>query len=81
MMWWGDGWGGAAWGWFALMHLLWWALVIIGIIALVRWGTSGGARHGRQVHENRALEILRERYARGEIDKEEFEERKRILSS
>lgn len=79
MMWWGDGWNGVAWGWFALMHVLWWVLIIGGIVALIRLGMGRGLLHGRLPDEGRALEILRERYARGEIDKEEFEERKRVL--
>ena len=71
-----DGWwsGGAMFG---LGHLLWWALVLLAIVALVRWLTKG-ARRGPG--EDRALEILRERYARGEIDKNEFEARKRDLA-
>lgn len=74
---WGDGWGTAAYGWLALMHLLWWAIVIIGIVGLVRW--SLGSRRGKPGSENTAMDILRERYARGEIGREEFEERKRVL--
>ena len=74
---WGDGWGNFAYGWFALVHLLWWAVVVIGIIGLVRW--SLGSRRGRAGAADAALDILRERYARGEISREEFEERKRVL--
>ena len=73
----GDGWGSAAYGWFALMHLLWWAVVVIGIIGLVRW--SLGSRRARPGATDAALDVLRERYARGEISREEFEERKRVL--
>lgn len=77
MMWWGDGWGGGGWGWFALMHILWWALIIFGIAGWVRW-TVGGAR-GKHQETDHALHILRERYARGEISKDEYEERKQVL--
>jgi len=81
---WGDmgnmmGYGGG-WGFFGVLHmLLWWVLIILGIVVLVKWlfsGTGGSA----QARENRALEILKERYARGEIGKDEFEQKKRDLS-
>lgn len=78
-MMWGYGWDGAGMGWFWLMHVLWWVLIIAGIVALVRWGLGSGIRSGHRREEDRALAILRERYGRGEIDKEEFEERKRVL--
>jgi putative membrane protein len=77
-MMWGDGWGGVGWAWFGLMHVLWWVLVIAGIVAVIRWLVDGG-RRGRPADENRALDILKERFARGEIDKDEYEERRRIL--
>lgn len=82
MMWWGDGWSSAAWGWFSLMHVLWWLLVIAGIVGVVRWVLQASARgkKGRS-GEDRALEILRERFARGEISQEEFDERKRVLNN
>jgi uncharacterized membrane protein len=38
------------------------------------------ARQGRESKSDAALEILRQRYARGDINKEEFEARKRDLS-
>ena len=72
------GWGGG-WGWFGFIHmLLWWFLIILGIAVLAKWlfGASGGTRIGEG---DRALSILRERYARGEIDKAEFEARERDL--
>ena len=69
------GWGG--WG-FGFVHLLWWALLVLGIVLLARWSFSGGYRP-RGEPQDRALDILRERYARGEIDKAEFEARKRDL--
>ncbi len=73
MMGWGWGWAGG--GLFGLLHILWWVLVIVAVVALVRW-LFGGSRG----EEDRALSILRERYAKGEISKEEFEARKRDLA-
>ena len=78
-MMWSHGWGGTGWVWFSLMHIVWWLLIIVGIVALIRWGLGSNMPSGRRTEEGRALEILRERYACGEIGKEEFEERKRVL--
>lgn len=76
---WGD-WGGSwfGWGWMAVGHLLWWALVVVAIVALLRW-MRGGPPQAPAAAPDRALDLLRERFARGEIDREEYEERKRVL--
>ena len=57
----------------ALMFVFW-----AGVIGLVIWGIAKLARHSH--HANGALAIARERYARGEISKEEFEQIKKDLS-
>ena len=69
----GYGWG-PGWGYYGLVHVLWWIFVVVALVALVRW--LGGCHHHRG---DSALTLLRERYARGEIDKAEFEERRREL--
>ena len=53
------------------------ALLIVGVVALVRWLWPTLASRP----EDRALAILRERYARGDINREEFEARRQDLSS
>jgi putative membrane protein len=74
MMGWGGGWG---WSWFGIVHMvLWWFLIILGIVVLAKWLFGGGSRNPEG---DRALTILRERYARGEIDKQEFDARRRDL--
>ena len=68
-------WG--AWGFgMMLMMFVFWALVITGVVLGIRWLVSQG-RDARP--RDTALDILRERYARGEIDKDEFLARKRDL--
>jgi putative membrane protein len=76
---WGWGWGHMIFG--SLMMVLFWGGIIVAIVLAVRWIGSGSS-HGATppVPRNKALDILQERFARGEIDKEEFEERKRLLS-
>ena len=65
--------GGFSW----IFMILWWALIIAGIVAIIKWLMSQSDRnHGR---DKSPLEILKERYAKGEIDKREFEERKKDL--
>lgn len=70
--WWMWGAGGLV---MMLMMLAFWGLMIAGLVLGVRWLVS----QGRNERPDRALEILRERYARGEINKEEFEARRRDL--
>lgn len=58
------------------------AVLIAAVVLLVRW--FGGPWHGtipphQSLPGRTPLDILKERFARGEIDKEEFEERRRIL--
>jgi len=72
----GMGWNG---GIFSIIHMgLWWILLTVGIVALVKWLWTGSPDGARRT-PNRALEILDERYARGEIEKSEFEAKKRDL--
>lgn len=52
--------------------LLWMALLWGGTILLINWGVRQIGGSSRQ-DGSRALEILEERYARGEIDRGEFE--------
>lgn len=60
-----------------------WALIIFGVVYLVRGAGGAGFNVGgpRQDNHNRALEVLQERYAKGEIDAAEYEEKKRALAS
>lgn len=67
-------WG--AWGiGMMLMVLIFWAVVIVAIVLGIRWLAS----QGREPRPDTALEILRQRYARGDVTKEEFEAKKRDL--
>ena len=69
------GWG-MGFGW--VFMLLFWGLIILGIVALIKvlWQPNGGSSKSKT-----ALDILQERYARGEIDREEYERIKHDLQS
>lgn len=76
-MWGWDGGWGMGWAWFSLMHALWWVLLVGGAILLFRAILGPRSRRGR----DSALDILRERYARGEIGETEYHERLRHLKA
>lgn len=65
----------SGWGWIMmLMMLLFWGLIVWALI----WGIRSFSRSDSD-RDNRPLEILKRRYASGEIDREEFESKKRDL--
>lgn len=73
----GWGWG---WGMLGAVHMiLWWVLIVLGIVVLGKWLFAGKGNDGRGGGA-RALDILKERYAKGEIGKDEFEQKKRDLA-
>lgn len=81
MMWWyGNGWGWGGWFLMAVMMVVFWGLLITGVVALVRY--AGGPRRadqpggaGTPPEPGRAEDVLAERYARGEIDEDEYRRR------
>ena len=76
---WGNfsGWG---MGFGFIFMLLFWGLAILGIVALIRWLITQSSSN-RSSRDKSPLEVVQERYARGEIDREEYEQKKRDLGS
>lgn len=78
----GGGWGGAWFG--GLLSVLWWALIIAGFVLLIRLLTGRplhGRRHMLMDNHSDALEVLKTRYAKGEITKEQFETMKKDIEA
>ena len=74
---WGMGWVGG------IFMIIFWVLIIVGVVFLIKWlvqSTKGHSNSGRIDSSSRALDILKERYARGEINKQEFEQKKKDLT-
>lgn len=80
--WWHPGWGWGHMIFGGLMMIAFWGGLILLIVLLVRWLGGGGASSHAPPSPSRQtpLEILQARFAKGEIDKEEYEERRKVLS-
>jgi putative membrane protein len=79
---WGPGMmGNWGFGWFGpIMMLVFWGLIILVLILVVRWLWTSSQKKPEQIIQESPLDILKRRYASGEIDREEFELKKRDLS-
>ena len=79
MMGWGN--NGYGMGWYGgIFMILLWVVVIAGIIYAIRYLASGKVGPTERSARD-PLEILKERYARGDIETEEYEERVKVLES
>lgn len=68
-----DGFGG-------IFMIFWWILIVGGIVILIKCLTAHAPRERPHNNSNTALDLVKSRYAKGEIDKKEFEEKKKDLS-
>lgn len=69
----GNGYGND-WGW--LFMLIWFALIVAAVVIFVRYLGRGGLYAGKT---ESATDILKKRYAKGEIDKKEYQEKLKDL--
>jgi putative membrane protein len=83
-----DGWGNGGWGWgawvfMALMMVIFFALIAAVLVALIRPGGWRGTDTAPQTAapSDDALRILDERFARGEIDADDYAKRRELLRS
>ncbi|MDD7969375.1 SHOCT domain-containing protein [Actinomycetospora lemnae] len=79
MMWWyGPGMNGWGYGLMTISMVLFWALIIFGIVALIRYiGRAGQVSTDRPTPRR----LLDERFARGEIDEEEYRRRVDVITA
>lgn len=74
-------------GWMTMGPLMWivmilfWGLAIFGLICAVRWLAGRGSSSEGESSSQTPLEILKARYAKGEIDREQFEQMKKDLET
>ena len=84
-----DGWSWGGWGWggwilMTSMMVLFWAVVITAVVLAVRYlaggrHTAGHPSDWTRAQEKRPEDVLAERYARGEIDDDEYRRRMTLL--
>jgi putative membrane protein len=75
---WDDGWGAGGWLMMSLLMLIFWTLLVAGVIWLVRATRSPPPR---STAGDDARRILDERFARGEISEDEYQARRDALAS
>ncbi len=74
-----DYWGGQGFGMgFGLLMILFWVGVIAAVVWLISTLVRGGTR-APDANDPSAIEVLKRRYAQGEISKEEYEQKKKDL--
>lgn len=82
MMWYGDGWGWAGWILMTVGMVAFWALLITAIVLAIRYLTSSRgspASPPPSTGQAHAEAVLAERFARGEIDEQEYRQRLALL--
>ena len=74
----GVGYGMGGFGF--IMMIAFWILIVVGIVYAIRWlAASTNAAKSTSASGETPVDILKKRYARGEIDKVEFEDKKKYI--
>jgi len=73
---WGERYWGMGFGW--ILAILFWALILLGVAALAKWLFLGKRWPNSQ---GQPLDILKRRYARGELTREQYEQMRRDIES
>lgn len=87
MMWgYGPGSGLMGWGYgsFGLLHMMFWIIILGAIIAAVAWfarSTTPPDMHQPDPRQSASLDVLKERYARGEMNRDEYLQKKQDISA
>ncbi len=81
MGYWGGGWGWGGWVFMAVMMVLFWAVIVAGIVMVVRYSRDRSVPPPSMAGDGRdqARRVLDERFARGEIDADEYTRRRDLL--
>jgi putative membrane protein len=77
-----NGWGGGYGYGYGLIHMAVSAAVIVGVVVLTIWAVrtmSGSGAHAVQAHRSAGLDVLEERYARGEVNRDEYLQKKKDI--
>ncbi len=77
-----GGWGGYGGYGYGLIHLVVWAVVFFAVVAFIVWlvrSVTGPSLHYAQPHRSPGLDALEERYARGEIKRDEYLQMKKDI--
>jgi putative membrane protein len=77
-----GGWGG--YGWMGAIHVIFWVLILVLIIAVIVWffrsGFQAAPPSARLERRSPGLDVLEERYARGEINRDEYLQKRRDIT-
>lgn len=71
-------WGQGTWGAWMIFHWLFW----LGLLALIIWAAIALSRRSQSIDSSEAktaLDLLNERYARGDIERDEYLQRKKDI--
>lgn len=71
--------GGFGWGWWMAIPMVLVPVLVIWAVVALAGGAGWSGDHDHPGHSESALEVLRRRYARGDISKQEFEEKRKDL--
>ena len=79
----GGGWGWGAWVFMAVMMVLFWSAIVVGAVMIVRYTRDRHNPSPPAVTDDRdpAIRVLDDRFARGEIDADEYTKRRDLLRS